>query len=645
MTEVEDRSNVGAQEATRAKKAVEKRIHPRLGKDDFPTAHILPFGKTVHDRFTVEIARGCTRGCRFCVAGMTSRPVRERSLEEIDSLLQQGLNKTGYEELSFLSLSSGDFSQLEGLFQQSFARCSREQVAISLPSLRAGSLSPFLMSLLARLRRTGATLAPEAGSQRLRNVINKGISQEQILEHAAKLFRLGWTGIKLYFMIGLPTETKEDLDAILDLCRKVRQASGSKAKRLQITASVAPFVPKPHTPFQWEPQATRQEIQAKIDYLRALFKPHKRLTLRWHDPEMSWLEGVFSRGDRSLAAAVEQAYESGDLLTSWSDYFAPSLWKEVFSRAGIDADAYLEARKEDQDLPWGQIVCGVSKQFLLRERSRALAEKITPDCRYQACQSCGVCSRDSKGSLLREQSRETYLAPRINQSSRDQENEELERSIPESPDLSRKALHVGLWFEKTGPAAYLSQLELQTLLARIMRRAGLPLTFSQGFHPKPLMSFGRALPVGVASCNEWCTLFLRENQAFKEILDRLNAESLQGLRFHAAQQMDPGKKPKPALQEKYELVFTAAKEKTDYAMRTWEEILQLESVPISYRSKKGLKQVDARPHLAAVESLDAASLYLTFDWQHGYLSPLKIVQAIHPELSPLDFQLSKMKQL
>ncbi|THB65709.1 MAG: TIGR03960 family B12-binding radical SAM protein, partial [Desulfovibrio sp.] len=498
---------------------VERRVIEDLDTAPYPTNPVQPFG-AVHDRYTLEIARGCTRGCRFCHAGMVYRPARERSLAGLDTLLGQGLDTSGHSEISFLSLSAGDFSALAGLFTQSLEKCRAEQVSVSLPSLRAGSVNEDILRAMAGLRRTGATIAPEAGTDRLRAVINKGITEEELLDHTRTLFSHGWQHVKLYFMIGLPTETEEDLLVIPQLCLKVldtgRNEAGKLPGRLQVTAAISPFVPKPHTPFQWERQLSQQETRERIFLLKDQFSRHKRLTMRWHEPEASFLEGVFSRGDRKLAEVVERAFHKGALFTSWTDTLRLDLWLEAMAECGVNPDEYLAARDLDSPLPWDHINIGVDKKFLLRERTKALKGAATEDCRYGACSGCGVCTHMGFTSRLTAQAHKD-IQPRLNQAARDQEVSQPESDVPvpsEAPpppppgrkpappklreELTRKAAHIRLWYAKQGPAAFVSQLELQALFERAMRRAKLPLPFSQGHHPMPLVSFCRALPVGVS---------------------------------------------------------------------------------------------------------------------------------------------------
>jgi radical SAM family uncharacterized protein len=287
-----------------------RRIVADLNQAAYPVRQVVPVG-AVHNRLSLEIARGCTRGCRFCHAGVVYRPVRERSPENIHSLLRRCLDETGFDEISFLSLSTGDYSALKTLSLSVLDRCAEEQISLSLPSLRVGSIDDAIMERMAELRRTGCTLAPEAGSQRLRDVINKGVSEEGLLLHVQKLLEHGWRQVKLYFMIGLPTETDADLLAIAELCRKVRDAAGPGGPRLQVTAALSPFVPKPFTPFQWVEQIGQEEIKRRVNLVRNAFRGLKCLKLRWHEPAMSHLEGILSRADRRMADVVELAYRKG----------------------------------------------------------------------------------------------------------------------------------------------------------------------------------------------------------------------------------------------------------------------------------------------------------------------------------------------
>ena len=627
--------------------SVQRRVLMDLNAAEYPTRPVIPFGKAVHDRFTLEIARGCSRGCRFCQAGMISRPVRERSLGSLERITTQGLDRTGFEELSFLALSVGDFSQLEQLFAQSFLRCSQEQVTVSLPSLRVGSLSPHLMGLISRLRRTGVTLAPEAGTQRLRDVINKGISDDDLFLHAQKVFELGWNRIKLYFMIGLPTETREDVQAILDLCLQVRAlARRSGTKRLKITASLAPFVPKPHTPFQWEGQEQLCVLREKIAWLRDAFSKQAALELQWHSPEMSLVEGLLSRGGRDLDTLLESAYARGDILTSWKDYFHFEIWLQAVNAAGLDMKALTGPRDPEARLPWAHIHCGPSRTFLLQERSKALQGRITPDCRYHACEGCGVCD-SPRTSLRAGDVPDAGIGPRINQDRRDQDGGAVHERPAPGPaprsELGHKQAHLRFWFEKTGPARYLSQLELQTILERTFRRAALPLSFSRGFHPLPLLSFGQALPVGVASLCEWCNVFLRTPMQPEDIdLQALNRFVPRGIRFTAIEALSLQKKQARPLMETFDLTLYTPEDRARQIQSVWNAVLLRESYPVTQKTRKGPRQVDIRKHVQSVRPLARDTFRLLLDWQQGYCSPLAIVKGVIPDLAMQDFDLLKV---
>ena len=623
---------------------VEKRIVPDMNRTPFPTRQIVPFGKPVHDRFSVEIARGCTRGCRFCQAGMIYRPVREREVDVLGSIISGGLAETGSEELSFLSLSTGDFSALEALFLSSYSHCRQEQVSISLPSLRVGSVSEDLMRLMGKIRHTGMTLAPEAGTQRLRDVINKGVTEEELLDHTGKAFRLGWQQVKLYFMIGLPTETPEDLEGILNLCLKVAASAGRGAKRLQITAAVSPFVPKPHTPFQWERQISMAEIEERVGYLRNIFRPYRKLKLKWHHSHMTWLEGVFSRGDRRLAPALEAAYRKGALFTSWSDHLRLEPWLEAFAETGVDAEGYLRERDPEKPLPWDHLASGVSRKFLLTERRRALDGASTPDCRYDSCRSCGVCTLDGRQSELALQAKRHDIAPVINRATRDQEDSGgVEEASAQKVDLQHKEQRFRLWYSKTGPAMYLSQLELQRIFERAFRRARLPLAFSGGFHPAPQLSFARALPVGVGSVCEWMDFFVRERLDVSDLPALLDAELPGGMRVVRVEELPCQRRAPIAVRERFILSFTQAADGERFAERAG-RFMEAGEWKVSKPTKKGEPgEVDVRPMIQAVVATDEG-FAVDFDWAALYVSPVFVLQAVDPEFSLLRGHLVKTAQ-
>ncbi|HIS95456.1 MAG TPA: TIGR03960 family B12-binding radical SAM protein, partial [Candidatus Ventricola gallistercoris] len=375
-------------------RTVVKNMVADLNSAEYPQSVIVPFMEIVHDRINLEVLRGCTRGCRFCQAGMIYRPVRERSVERLLELAKQLVEGTGYEEITLSSLSTGDYSCLPQLAHELMERFEDQRIALSLPSLRLDSELKQTLEETQKVRKTSLTYAMEAGTQRLRDVINKGITEEDLMTSVADAFAGGWSSVKLYFMFGLPTETMEDLDGIADLAAKVvrkyfETPRDVRARGLRVHCSASCFVPKPFTPFQWEPQDTLEQFEEKQRHLCSIMHI-KGVEFNWHTPQVSMLEACFARGDRRLAEVLEAAWRLGCRFDGWTDQFSFEKWMQAFEACGLDPAFYANRHRErDELLPWSFIDAGVTQQYLWREHERAMQAQITPDCR-KGCQGCGL---------------------------------------------------------------------------------------------------------------------------------------------------------------------------------------------------------------------------------------------------------------
>ncbi|AQS59953.1 TIGR03960 family B12-binding radical SAM protein [Desulforamulus ferrireducens] len=371
-----------------------KRIVRDFDQVDFPTKPIVPTMGVVHDRVMVEVLRGCTRGCRFCQAGVLYRPVREKTPETLVRQVEEMINNTGHDEISLTSLSTADYTGVAPLVKNLLDIYGERGVNVSLPSLRLDAFSIDLAKEVQKVRKSGLTFAPEAGTQRLRDVINKNVTEQNLVDAVTSAFQNGWSAVKLYFMIGLPTETYEDLDGIANMAKKVVQIGyqcGVPKGRLKVTVSTSSFVPKAHTAFQWEPQNTLEELQEKQRYLKEKLRD-KRISYNYHDSHTSFLEAVFAKGDRRLGAVLETAWTKGARFDGWSELFNYELWLEAFAQENIDPKwyAYREIPYEEV-LPWDHLDAGVSKRFLMREHKKAMASSPTVDCRTGKCTGCGLC--------------------------------------------------------------------------------------------------------------------------------------------------------------------------------------------------------------------------------------------------------------
>jgi radical SAM family uncharacterized protein/radical SAM-linked protein len=514
-----------------------------LKSEYYPAAPLLPVGEITHDRLSVEIMRGCTRGCRFCQAGMINRPVREKPGQQVVEEVLRGLQATGLEEVSLVSLSSTDHTQIVDQVNALADALCASRVQIALPSTRPDNVPTEVARRMAAQKKGSITLAPEAGSQRMRDVINKNHTEEELLNSVGTAAREGYTGAKLYFMCGLPGENDDDLRAILELGHQAWQRARAEGnKSFKITVSVSPHVPKPHTPFAWAEQVSTRELARRLGVLREAAKG-KPLTLKYRDAETSLLEGVFTRGDRRLGQAVEEAFRRGCRFDAWTEHLRFETWMEVFRDLGLDPERYLVERSTELDQPWDVVQSPVTKKFLVREKVRADRAAITEDCRLEdVCFSCGV-SDCPQRPWVKEPHRpvdlagaQTAVAGAFGRRAR------RGRVVPVgSPHLHSRGRGTGLAtstrfrieFAKGAAMRFTSHLDLMRAWERALRRSELPLAFSQGHHPHLKMSFGPPLPLGYRSRAEVFDLEFSRPPGV-DLVERLNAvlpEGLEVLRF------------------------------------------------------------------------------------------------------------------
>jgi radical SAM family uncharacterized protein/radical SAM-linked protein len=588
---------------------VKRAIIDDLDQAPFPEKPIVPYGKPVHDRLRLEVSRGCTRGCRFCQAGMIYRPVRERSPQKLVSLANAAIAATGYEDLSLLSLSTGDYGCIIPLMEQLMARFSSEHVAVSLPSLRAGTLTPELMELIKKVRKTGFTIAPEAGSQRLRDVINKNISEPEIFETVKDAFRLGWQVIKLYFMIGLPTETEADLQAIVDMVKRLRRIKISHQHGTKINVSIATFIPKAHTPFQWASQMPLDSSMERINWIKhQLNLPG--IQFKWQNPEVSFLEGIFARGDRRLASLLEVAYKKGCKFDGWSDKFSFALWKEAIAEAGVDFDFFTVRRRDIHEaLPWDHIDTGVNKRFLIEEWKRSIQAGSTADCRNGDCIVCGVCDFDQIEPRTFRQA--ASCNPKVS---------------PAAADSTAAFKKLSLDYSKLGPAKYFGHLELVNIFLRALRRAGIPVKFSQGFHPKPKVSFEDPLPVGLESQHEILYLTVPDDIGTQKVVDTLNANLPEGLFVNSCRVTSKKAAQKATRSHTYKatLMDGSFNEKDLQSFRQCSEFI------VERKNRKGkLKKIDLKAMVLEINLIDPGCLQMKLGSEPGKtLRPAEVLRQI-----------------
>ncbi len=558
---------------------VRRHIVPDLNDYPFPVDGPIASCETVFDRASIEVARGCTEGCRFCQAGMIYRPVRERQPKAILDALVRSVEEAGYDEASLTSLSTADYSAIAPLVHESMEALAPHHVSLSVSSLRAYGLSEDVLDDMKRQRAGGLTFAPEAGSQRMRDVVNKNVTDAQLMETAERVFSRGWAKMKLYFMIGLPTEEDEDVRDIvrtgaraLEVARRVR-----RDKRARVTVSVSTHVPKPHTPFQWCAMDPHDEIRRKQALL--LDEASKtRVHLKMHKSDGSWLEGMLARGDRRLGDVIEAAYQRGARFDSWDEQLDLDAWKQSLDEHGVDPSWFLGTIPVTATLPWSHIDVGLEQGFLAREYRKAVRNRLSPPCgktvgsfvhhtnvedaeaerKRLVCYDCGVACdltkmKEERIDFLRSVNALRPREPEV--AAGETENPLVDRRPFRDVDQGAP-MRVRLGYKKIGRPAYSSHLDMVRSFPRMLRRIGLPLYYSEGFRPLPKLTFGPALPVGTASLCEHVDIRLRANESpnLDDLCARLNAVAIDGIEFFGARVLGPNDPALNRVIEKTDLV-------------------------------------------------------------------------------------------
>lgn len=595
---------------TMSKGKVSRAIFADLDKAPFPGDPVVPYGKPVHDRLRLEVSRGCSRGCRFCQAGMIYRPVRERSPDTLLCQTDKSLASTGYEDISLLSLSTGDYQCLIPLMERLMDQSEYKNIAVSLPSLRADRLTPDLMKQIKKVRKTGFTIAPEAGSQRLRDIINKNITEKAVADTVKHAFNLGWQRIKLYFMIGLPYETGDDLRSIVEFVKNLRKISVAKKNNGKINVSISTFIPKPHTPFQWASQITRLESKEKINWLRRNLKL-PGIHVKWQNPDVSFLEGLWARGDRRLVRLLVEAYQKGCRFDGWSDKFQYDRWEAALSDAGIDIDFYTTRRRDPvEPLPWDHIDTKISKDFLKEEWKRAEEGITTLDCRWGDCHGCGVCNFQT-------------IQPKIFERGAKKGVTSLNRSGASFESKSEFNKRIKITYSKLEPGKYFGHLELVNIFLRALRRAKISIKYSNGFHPMPKVSFEDPLPIGMESQNEIFFLTTTEMIEPEDIIKGLNNHLPPGILIHDCQ-IEPssgGKNDNKSIRYQIVLRDEVFKKSELERFRERNELI------VSRLNRKGkLKKINIKDMVESIQLLSPEKLEIILESKGGnMMRPMEAV--------------------
>lgn len=634
----------GAQERSRhGTPRVVRRVLADLDRAPYPTQTIVPNVTPVHDRVAIEIQRGCSQACRFCQAGMITRPTRQRKPETVLDLAHRSLAQSGSDEVGLLSLSAGDYGPINEVLNAFFKRYRDDRIGISLPSMRTESMNAALAAQVATVRKTGFTFAPEAGSERMRRVINKTNSEEDLMQAVRATVQAGWRHLKFYFMIGLPTETEADVDAIAHVGERARAVGREIDPRVDVTVSVSTFVPKPHTAFQWEGQIDVATTRARHQRLRSRLQ-RQNIGFRYHTPEQSWLEGVLSRGDRRLAEAIERAAQEGARLDAWSEHYDHARWeralRETLAPHGLSPDDYLAPRALDALLPWDHLDAGILKKFLRRDRDRAYREATIEDCAFtEHCYACGGCDLgDPYKRKAPGQERVVALRPQVHDAVADDLPKVAPlRAVLRSGDAGSNATarsRLRFRFAKLGRGIHVSHLDTMEHILRAVRLARVPVVYSQGHNPRPRVGFSPACPTGIRSEAEFFEVTCHGAPEPRASAEAVRERLPDGLLLLDVETLDPKAPSINTLLESTTYSVELPSVSRDQLQVATEAFRASDQVRVRIRRKKRHRVMDARSLVDDVAVVGAA-LQVTLPFNGGG-GALKIGEAVAAVLGQTD---------
>ncbi len=621
---------------------VEKATVTQLDQAAYPTAPVVPNINVIHDRIGVEVQRGCVRGCRFCQAGYIYRPERQRSPDTVKRIIEESLGATGQEEVSLLSLSVGDYDCLNPLLNDLFDRYEKRKISISLPATRTETLTPDIIRQIKRVRKTGFTMAPEAGTPRMRKLINKGNAREDLMKTVENVFKEGWRLIKFYYMCGLPLELESDLLGIAEEAREALAIGRRHTSRAEINIGCSSFVPKPFTPFQWEPQLSITEVDEKYRFIRQNLRD-RAIKFGTHKSDMSYLEGVFSRGDRRLSKALFRAYELGCRFDEWEEQLDLDKWLQAFEETGLDPNFYVTRRRPKEEIfPWDHLFTDLKKEFLWEELTAAHDLAFIEDCSTHKCSDCGICdfrktfninyqyqptteqvtAFSTRGRPLKGEAPQTLANPPL----------ELASSTVAEPIQKIRAR-----FTKLGTAAFLSHLDLATVIRRALKRAQIPVGHSRGYHPMMLLSLSPPQPVGVESEAEFMDLELTQVTDPKEFQNRLNQSLPTGISILEVREVP---KNTPSLngslsEQVYAIELSHASQLIpgEGLQDRVSRVTNASEISIERRREKITKLINIRPFIKDLEVVAPNRLHLVtrFEQTAGSIRPTEVLAALFPE--------------